>query len=253
MKIAHKALILLSGGSNYTPLQQHILSIKPAGLIFLGPLNETLGTNANDLSAQNNDGAYSRAGMLADGTFLTGEPCPLWVPASSDNLALPAGFNSDYNLNEFCVVVWGKVSAAGIWTDTTARILFEANQDAQNRTTINKSGTNNTLTFRNIANNTAKIVNHTISTTDWFMATIKNSRSSGADGEMKAFVNDAQTGSTQTALGTAGTVTVANSRIGDLFGTNTWDGLIAYGAVWAGAGNLPSDAEITGIYDFLVP
>lgn len=241
-----------SGGAAPTLAERftaHILSIKPAGLIFFAPLNETSGTTANDLSAQNNDGTYRTATMLNKGTFLTGEPCPQFVPASGDYVNLPAGFFADFNLDEYCIVQFLRVRNAGVWSDGTVRTASQMRRDNDNRSQISRTTTNNQLRFFHSAGGTVDAVFATLSTTDWFMATQRVSRS---EDTMKAYINDAQVGTTQTGIGTAAGA-IGTAVIGAAFvpSTDTWDGFEAYTVVWSGAGNLPSDAEIASIWDFL--
>lgn len=245
-------LTILHGGAAPTLAERftaHILSIKPAGLIFFGPLNETSGTTANDLSAQNNDGTYRAATMLNKGTFLTGEPCPQFAPADGDYVNLPAGFFADFNLDEYCILQFLRVRAAGVWTDGTVRSANQMRRDNDNRSQISRTTTNNQLRFLHIAGGTVDAVFATLSTTDWFMVTQRVSRS---EDTMKAYVNGAQVGTTQTGIGTAGGA-IGTAVIGAGFvpSTDTWDGFEAYTVVWSGAGNLPSDAEIASIWNFL--
>lgn len=246
MRTIHKMLLLDRGGPTY---ESYIASIAPAGLIFYAPFNETSGTVADDKSTQDNNATYSNTNMLNGGTFLDGAPCPLLVPASTHLITLPASFYADFNLDEFCINVWIKVSAAGIWTDGGVHQVVDFQLNSNNRVTIFKNTTNNQVVFRQTSGSTAKSVNLTISDTGWNMFTIKASLSSGASGEMKAFINGTQTGATQTALGTtAGAITAA--LIGN-FAANYWSGNLAAAAVWSGAGNLPSDSEVAAIYNFL--
>lgn len=242
--------VLGQSGITSTPgelYQQLIASITPAGLILNMPLNETSGTTADDKSTQDNNGTYSNSNMVNGGAFLTGEPCPLFVPASSHVVTLPASFYSDFNIDECCVNIWFRVSAAGIWTDGAVHQLFDFQRDANNRVTIFKNTTNNQIIYRATAGGTAKNVTLTISDTGWNMATI---RASKAADTMQAYINGAQTGATQTGLGTAAGAIIA-ALIGN-FATNYWSGNEAYAAAWSGAGLLPSDGQIANLYDFLV-
>lgn len=246
-EIVEQVGVPIAGGLSFL---EYIATIAPAGLILLAPLNETTGTTADDKSAQDNNGTYRAATMLNQTSFLTGEGAPKWTPASADYISLPASFLADFNPDEYCVNLWFKVRAASVWSDSAVRELIELNRDTNNRALIFKNSTANQIIFRHLMASTLTQVTLTISDTGWNMLTQKASKSGDS---LKAFLNGIQTGTTQTGLGTAaGAITSAVLGSLNLIGGNPYDGYEAYVAIWSGAGNLPSDAQIAGLYDFLV-
>jgi len=136
--------------------------------------------------------------------------------------------NSVFNPSEGTLVAWARVNAAGDWTDSTNRYIVGLGQttSTQNYFTIRKSTTSNQLSFATAANSTFKSVNYTFSSTDWFQVVLTWSKT--AD-QVKAYVNGAQVGSTQTGMGTwIGNLQDIEAAIGSdrSSGTNPWKGMI---------------------------
>lgn len=135
-----------------------------------------------------------------------------------------AEINSMFDPGAFSLLIFAQAANAGVWTDTTIRRLVSLRSDASNRFLTGRTATNNDLQIFYNAGGTAKSVNITTSTLDWFMIAVTVNK--GAN-EMKVYFNGVQTGSTQSGLGIwVGNLDIAQSVIGatSTIPTNTWDG-----------------------------
>lgn len=134
--------------------------------------------------------------------------------------------NSVFSPSEGSLVAWAKVSGSSVWTDGVGRYVASLQADANNYVAIAKNGSNNKLSFYYNANGTLSRVDPSSSSTDWIQVVLTWSKSSN---EVKAYVNGAQVGTTQTGLGTwVGNFTSTVVSIGSsgTSGSQTWSGLI---------------------------
>lgn len=146
-----------------------------------------------------------------------------------------AGHVAGFDPAKGSLFIWGKVSGAGVWTDSTARYAIVLRVDANNAIVAGRHSGNNTIRYAYSAGGTSEVVDHTTSTTAWFSLGL--SWDTTAD-EVKAFFDGSQTGSTQSGLGTwAGSLAAATTNIGALTtgGAGVWDGFLAYAAVKYGS------------------
>lgn len=214
----------------------NIVSLNP---IAYWPLAEASGTKAFDESGNSpsgeRDGTYTNV-VLGQTGIGDRRTSALFVPASSPRVAVhTTGLAGAFNGAVGTLLLWTKVSGAGVWTDGTTRYMAQLFADASNLVYIRKNTTNNQMQFVYVAGGTTSAVIATYSGTDWTTFAITWNRSAGANGEVKGYTNGVQTGVTQTALGTfAGTLAATNTVIGAIStaGANPWDGTIAHVAVF---------------------
>lgn len=110
------------------------------------------------------------------------------------------------------VLLWFKVSAAGIWTDGANRELLNWAVDGQNYLLIRKSSTNNTLDFRYKAGNVTQQVLYSYSATTWTAIALTWSR---AANEVKAYLAGSQIGTTQVGVAAwVGTLAATTTTLG---------------------------------------
>lgn len=148
---------------------------------------------------------------------------------TNDNVNIySSDLNSVFNPDEGTLVAWAKVSSGAIWSNTVRRIAT-LTVDANNKISIYKTATANQLRVDYIAGGTTKSVTDVslAGTTNWFQLGISWSKS----GDMvKAYINGAQVGSTQTGLGTwVGNIAATTAAIGAAGSAGTtepWSGLI---------------------------
>lgn len=117
------------------------------------------------------------------------------------------------NLDEFTVIIWFKMSGAGVWTDATIRYFFTLQRDANNLLRIWKDTTNNQIRWRRVGSSTTKSgVAGSQSDTGWvsytFSCSIAGNALLGA-GEAKLWKNGV------TELGSTLTANVASAGSGD--------------------------------------
>jgi hypothetical protein len=198
-------------------------------------MSELSGDTAVDLSPEGNDGAYTGVTLGQPGIG-DGRQAPLFDGANDFNNIYSAALNTDFDPAEGALMVWAKVSGAGVWTDGGTRTIVGLRADVDNRIVFEKTGTNNNLFMRYNAGGVVEVESVTISTLEWFCLIITWSV---ADDEVQYFLNGAKQGETDTVLGTwAGGLATNETMFGSL---NTapfwiWDGNLAHGALWAGAG-----------------
>lgn len=205
-----------------------ILALNPLALWLLA---ETSGSAADNATGDAGyDGGYS-ACTLNNTTGPDGVlGAPLFNGASSyisiGTAALQAGFSATAG----ALLVWGKVAASGVWSDGANRNLIELAADNSNRVLIQKSSSASTLAYYYTAGGTLESVNAACSATGWFSAALTWDTAAGGSGEVKAYLNGAQAGATQTGLGArSGTLDAARCTIGSRNTTplNPWSGWLA--------------------------
>src|SRR5260221_339585 len=120
---------------------------------------------------------------------------------SNDNVNIySTDLNGTLNPSEGSLVVWAKVSGAGVWTDGVTRYVASIQVDGNNNIILRKSSGSNLFSLIYDANGTSsRIDDSSFSPTGWEQYVITWSKSND---QVKAYVNGAQLGSTLTGLGT---------------------------------------------------
>ena len=192
-------------------------------LITYHPLVEQANAVAYDWAGLELDGAITGATLGATGP---GDDLPAmsFDGVNDDVNLLGAGLIAAFNGAEGSVCIWGKVSAAGVWTDSTFRIMLRYDVNSSNLLFIRKSSTDNTLQFTYIAGAVTVSFDHTFSDTGWFHVAMTFSAS--AD-EVKCYVNGVVV-QTLTTLGTFSTSDLTVARLGsNVTPLAIWDGFLA--------------------------
>lgn len=210
-----------------------VKAIATANLIAYWPLWETSGSVADNYEGTAaRDGAYTGV-ALNNSTFSNGDPVGLWDGSNDYCNIHSASLNTAFgNGQEGTVSIWVKVSAAGIWTDSTSRRAFQLRVDDNNRVILNRTTTNNQLAAFYIAGGTTDTLTISTSSTGWIHLALTWSK---ANDQMIAYLNGTQTGSTQTGIGTwAGSLDNASCMIGARSTTpnEVWSGYLAHCALW---------------------
>lgn len=134
---------------------------------------------------------------------------------------------------EGSLLCWGKVSGAGIWTDSAFHVLSALGADVNNRVLLYKPNTNNTLTWLYTAGGTINTATITTTTTDWFNMLITWSKSNN---RVRLYFNGVKQGADLTGLGVwAGALAAAWSAIGSQSSSaasSPWSGLLTLNAAW---------------------
>lgn len=227
-------------GSTYS---EKVNGIAPANLIGWWKMAEPSGSVSTDSSSQANNGAYTAVtlGQTGIGDGLTAAS---FDGSTSFNNIYSAALNTDFNGQLFTVAGWAKVSAAGVWTDATARTLLRLRVDANNDLNIARTTTDDTLRAIYVAGGTSKNVSTTLSPTAWFHWAVTVSL---AGDVLKFYINGAQVGSTQTGLGTwAGALTSTVCVIGAVSTVpgSVWSGLSAHVLLY---NTVLSDAQVLAL------
>lgn len=226
-----------------------LLSVQRAALLAYWPLSELSGTTAADASGNGRTGSYVNAVPGAQGVG-DGRTAAGFDGTSDAINVYSASLRDAFNGSEGSLMAWAKVSGAGVWTDAANRNIVRVDSaTAGNLVFIRKTTTNNTLQLRYSAGSTDKIIATTAfgGALGWLHVALTWSK---AADQVKAYVNGAQIGATQTSLGTwAGLPTSGAVAIGaaSSIGAEAWAGSIAHVALWSTPLSAAEVARLAGV------
>ena len=206
------------------------------GPIAYWPLYETAGTVAHCLVNPAQNGTYnSDVATWPPGTGIgDGNSAPYF--SGNDVVdVLTAAFIAAWNGAEGTVMIWAKVANAGVWSDGNRRDAFYAvdTTDSLDWVSLRRHTVNNQVAYQLRSNGVFKTIYDGSGLMPWFHMTITWSESTGPTGEMKAYMQGAQTGATLVNLGAwAGNIGAAFIGASDAVLTNPWQGWLAHCAVW---------------------
>ena len=196
------------------------------------PLAESSGSVATDESGNARNGAYTSVALGAAGIG-DGRSAATFDGSTSYCNVQGAGLTAAFSGAAGTLALWAKVSAAGVWTDGVTRLLAIFLVDASNFVRLRKISTANTLDAQYSAGGTIKTVQISTSTTGYFhLAATWNK----AGDQFIVYFNGAQSGSTQTGLGTfAGSLATSLIGANSTAPANVHSGVEAHVALWASA------------------
>lgn len=233
----HKRAMLMpwAGGANPLAYTNKVIAVAPASLIAYWPMAEASGSTAvNEEGTAARNGTYpapTATPTLGQAGIGDGRTAPTFDGGdyvTIQTASLAAAFNGA----EGTLAGWFKVSAAGDWTDGAERNVVRFAVDGNNSVHLRKHTTNNNLLWLYAAGGTGKLVTlATAAPLTWQHMAI--TWSAAAD-QMKAYINGAQTGATQTGLGIfAGSLSTSLTFIGaNTSIANFWKGGLAHVAAW---------------------
>lgn len=119
-----------------------VLAIDPQNLCGFWPMWEASGSVSDDLSEEDNDGAYTDVtlGQIGPGD---GRSCPSFDGSTSLNNIYSAAFNSCFSGAAGSISLWVKMLNAGVWTDGNAHVFLRLKVDANNSVDLQKTAVNN--------------------------------------------------------------------------------------------------------------
>ena len=233
----------------FVQYHQHVLETAP---IAYWRLDEKQGTVAYEQVAQNGAQNGTHTGVtlyqpgIGDGTI-----CPYYDGANDYTSIWSAALVAAFNGSEGTALAWARVANIGVWSDGANRMVMQVRVDANNRFFLLRRGAVNNQIFYvyNAGGVSESVALGGLTTLDWMQWGLTWSASAGANGEVRAYYNGAQTGATQVALGAwAGAPIAADTNIGCSDNTvpaDLWHGWLAHGALW----DRPlSPAEIYALY-----
>lgn len=243
-------LLLFSGGTSVTPAQSYDARVMATSPLRYNKLNETSGTDIVDSSGNAYTGTYNGVTLGSIDSPFSPDKAASFDGVNDYGSIGSAAFNSAFNMDEFTVMIWFKVSDASVWTDGVARTFFRFFRDANNFTRIQKASGNNSLTFLRVANGVTKT--HTIasqSDTGFVCLTMSCSVAGGGllnAGDLRFYKGSSEFGtvqtgnvaSTGTGLENTATTLGANSSSGAFFA-----GSFSRFIIWA----RPIDASILAL------
>ena len=226
---------------------QHIKRLFGTALIGYWPLDEAAGASTvTDYSGQGNDGTPSNVtfGQAGIGDGRTGA---LFTPASNSYVDLfSAALAADVSVTELTLAIWAKVSAAGVWTDSTFRTMMIFRADSNNEVEIYKPSSANALGVEYIGGGTSDF-STTTSYANTYWQHIALTLSKSAD-ELKGYVNGVQAMATQSTLDTwSGALTAAILGAYTLVPASLWSGYLAHAILLNRAATAQEIAEAARI------
>lgn len=239
------------GGGGRQSYTEYMRGVQSANLVAYWPLSETSGTTADNAEGTAaRDATYNNAVPGGD-TFDANTTAATFDSTADYINTYTASLSAAFPYTTGTFVTWVKF-ASGVFTDGVARYIgIWDGASTLNRITIYKSATNNTLTFAHRGTDPSyaeKIVNATFFTVStWTMVAMT------WDSTVKAYINGAQVGTTQTGAATmVGPLTTSVSTLGALTnsGSNSHNGSLAHAALWNVA---LTGAEIQAMYQAANP
>lgn len=217
--------------------QTYISKILGMNPLAFWPMNEASGTACKDISGSGYNGTYSNV-TLAQPGIGDGATSASFNGTNSSANVFSAGLAGAINDQEYTIMMWAKVSGAGVWTDGAQRRMcfFGFGADPSNdHFYLRKNTTNNQLRLGRAGTALPhKSIDHTISTTSWFHIGMTCSK---ANDRLKLFINGSQSGSTlDTLQEILNTLTVA--LLGCYSGAFYWSGYLGRAALF--------DRELSG-------
>ncbi len=238
MRQRHRALLMpWASAPDVFVYTNKVIALAP---IAYWPMSELSGLTMLDASGNARDGAYKGVGgpLLGQIGIGDGRNAPLFDGTDDYANAFSAALQAAFSGVAGTIVQWVKVSAAGVWSDSTTRRSLQFQVDANNLVRFGRGTVNNQFVGAYTAAGTTKsVVVTTAAPTGWVHWAI--TWDAGAD-EVKVYMNGVQTGTTQTGLGVwAGSIATTTTTIGaaSTSGGNPWSGYIAHTAVWTSALN----------------
>jgi hypothetical protein len=217
---------LIGGGMGY---EAKVRGAAPGSLVAYWRLNEPTGAVAADSSPNGFNGAVTGVTWGQTGIG-DGATVPLFDGTNDYISVLGAGLTAAFPGAAGTLMTWIKVAGASVWTDGTIRRFAYFFADSDNYVQLQKSNTNNTLSIVYRAGGTPKTVTITTSALTWLNIGLTWSK---AANQMIVYLNGAQTGSTQTGLGTwANSLTAALIGATNAIPQNVWNGYIGHVALW---------------------
>lgn len=216
------------------PALRYTNKVKALGPIAYWSMAELSGSVALDASGNGRNGAYAAVTLGATGIG-DGRTAATFNASTAFNNIYSASLNGALNGQEGTLAGWFQVSAAGVWSDAATRVLGTFRVNGSNIVSIQRNGVNNQLDFFYIAGGTTKQVTATVGPgTGWFHVAMTFDKTGDA---MKAYVSGAQSGSTQTALGTwSGALDSGQTNLGcrnNAVPDQPWSGNLAHWAIWS--------------------
>lgn len=207
--------------------------IQALGPIAYWPMAELSGAVAQDESGNSRPGAYTSV-TLGQAGIGDGRTSPGFDGTNSYNNVFTASLQAAFNGQLGSFSMWGKVSAAGVWTDGITRRMILFQVDASNRVGIFKPVANNEIDCLYVAGGTSLgAAKTTFSPTGWFHVALTWSK---AADQMIFYVNGVAITPISTGLGTfAGAISATQTIIGSLntgAAAQVWSGNLAHAAVF---------------------
>lgn len=202
--------------------REKMLGIDPANLLLLYPFDESAGTaivNAQGETARN--GVYSGVD-LANAWGPKGEiMVPYWDGANDYARFNTANLDAATDLKRVSYGFWVKMFDDAYWGDSTQATFLMIRNNSNNNQII-QNDTSGQCSWRSRIAGGLEIRNLDASGfTGWVHLGITSDDADGA-GEVKMYLNGAQTGSTQTTSNTMSDLTLETDKV--IIGAQNWSG-----------------------------
>ena len=188
-----------------------VMSIENDSLIMAFPLQELTG-NAIDRSVNRDDGTVSGATQNGDRTD-KGAPAYTF-DGTNDGIDIDTASANCGVWKEGSAFVAARVSASGVWTDSTSRDILNLRGDGDNFIRLRKGSTNNQLNWRiEMSTVLDSYTETTAGPLTWFTMGLTWQDADG-DGDIFFYYNGSQVSTTNTAAVWEAVVPIATGGIG---------------------------------------
>lgn len=183
--------------------EQYRIRVLATSPLRFNRLNEGAGSVMFDSSGAGYAGTYT--GVTWDVTLTPfGDAVPFWDGVNDYGNLYSAAFATAFNMNEFTIMLWFKLASLSVWTDGLEHYFYRIQRDSSNQFLVRKSNAHNTIAINRIGAGVSKsIVVNAQSDTGFVCLALSGSVIGGgllAAGEMKAYKNGIQIGSTATGI-----------------------------------------------------
>ena len=176
---------------------EHVLALFGSSVVSYWPLWELTSGSAQDISANGFTGTHTAVTLGSKGMG-DGHGAASYDGSTSFTNVYSAALAAAFNPSALTLLGWVNFPS-GVFTDGIIRHVISFAADASNFVRLRKSSTNNVFNFQHTAGGTANFVNPVAFSVDIWVH-LAMTIDIAAD-QMNAYINAAQTGTTQTGLG----------------------------------------------------
>lgn len=204
--------------------------------------------SGNDAYCQVNaaqDGAYTGVTLGQTGIG-DGRTSPFFDGANDFNNVQTAALAAAFDGQEGSLLVWAKVSGAGIWTDAVTRRMIYFVVDGNNYVLLMKHPAANTVRARYMANGVLKTNQMAgISPITWMCWVLTWSKTADT---FKVYLGGVQQGATLNGLGVwAGNPVTSLVGAGSVLPIQVWDGWLAHAALFDSVLGQPAITDLASV------
>lgn len=195
-----KQLMMFTTATQHKQYKQKVKDIFGSSIVAYWPLWEDSGSIAYDVSGNLRNGSYVGVDLSNAVGPKSNQRCPYFDGTSDMVNIYSTGLRNAFSGAEGSMLIWIKMSAAGVWTDAAYRSIFMVGANAStDYILIRKTTNNNQIVFNRRANNLPITIIATSNSLDWIQLAMTWSISADT---ARGFFNGSQVGVDQHTLST---------------------------------------------------